>query len=382
MKFIKVIGLIAVFGSLFFAHNGVPRAGFVAEEVAKKVQNSVGTIETISVGYAALGLGGMPREFGGEERVVPVEVASLRQLVRSFATFFVVSKDGYALSSASQLRGADAIEATLVDGSKCQAEIVVLDEGWDVALVRLVNPPKSIQPVKFGNSDLVKQGDSVVVVGAGGGFGNTVSYGIVSARRGVRLASGQLVPDMIQSDVVVNVGNQGSPLFNDKGEVIGMHVIFAGGGTAMRGLQNVSFFVPSNLLKRIYPELIKKKGPAFRPWLGIRPFSGAPTWRGGIAEVNDALKMYLNLPDEYWDVGVLIADVWDGSPAFDGGLRRTDFLVKLNGKLLKSIGQLEEAVYNAKEGERFVFGLIRNNTYREVEVKIGNHPKETLRYYF
>jgi len=369
-------------GLTILAIGGVARAAFVAEEVAKRVQNSVGTIETISVGYAALGLGGTKKEVGGEERVIPVEVASLRQLVRNFATFYVVSKDGYALSSASQLRGADAIEATLADGSKCEAKVVVLDEGWDLALVQLVNPPKSLQPVKFGNSDLVKQGDSVVVVGAGGGFGNTVSYGIVSARRAVRLPSGQLIPDMIQSDVVVNVGNQGSPLFNANGEIIGMHVIFAGGGTAARGLQNVSFFVPSNLIKKIYPQLIKKKEPAFRPWLGIRPFSGSPTRGGRIAEVNDALKMYLNLPDEYWDVGVLIADVWDGSPAFDGGLRRTDFLVKLNGKLLKSIGQLEEAVYNANEGDTFVFGLIRNNSYREVEVKIGNHPKETLRFYF
>ncbi len=360
-KLLIILGLSI--GFILISHVETARSAFVAEEVAKKVSKSVVTLESVKLGYASMRLGGAQVApgvaIGGEQR--------MHQLVRNFASGFILDKEGHILSSESEVGGADVVEVTFADGSKGEADILVLDKGWGLALLKLKNPPKNLVPVKFGNSDKVKQGDSVVVVGSAGGYGTTVSYGIVSAIRAVRLPSGQLVQDMIQSDVVVNVGNQGSPLFNANGEVIGIHAVRAMSGG--RGyLQNVTFYLPSNLLKRLYPQMIKDKKPAFRPWLGILPFTN----------VDNTFRMYMGLPDEYWDVGVAISDVWEGSPAYDAGLRKQDFILKVDGNLVKTIGELERIVFNSERNQILVFGVIRQGQYREFEIQIGNHPEETL----
>lgn len=367
----RIVTSVLCFLVTLWLANSPARAAFVAEEVAEKAKNSVVTLEGLKVGYAAIGLAGGIGEY-----------TRTRELVRNFGTGFIISSDGYVLSSEPQVRGSDIIEVTLADGTKAESEVVVLDRGWGVALLKIKNPPKGLKPVKWGDSDKVKQGDSVVVIGSAGGYGQTVSYGIVSARRPVRIQSGQLIQDMIQSDVVVNVGNRGSPLFNSKGEVIGMHAIEARSGFGT--LQNVTFFLPSNLLKRLYPQYLKNKKPAFRPWLGILPYP----------DFNDALKMYIGMPDEYWDVGVIIPrlspvsvpveggksypGVWPGSPAADAGLQGEDVILKIDGQFIKSIGDLEKIIYNAKEDQIMVFGIVRKGKYQELEVKIGNHPEERL----
>lgn len=146
-------------------------------------------------------------------------------------------------------------------------------------------------------------------------------------------------------------------------------------------MQNVTFFMPADLVKRVTDELIDTEEPAFRPWIGIMPYAGSRTFEGRIREMSDDLKMYMNLPDEYWDVGMLIYQVWEGSPAYDAGLRYQDFVVKINGELLKSIGQFEELVYNSKEGDLMIFGVIRRDRYQEFEVVVGNHPEDTLQFY-
>ena len=102
----------------------------------------------------------------------------------------------------------------------------------------------------------------------------------------------------------------------------------------------------------------------------------------GLRELSDDLRMYMNLPDEYWDVGMLIYDVWEGSPAYEAGLRYQDFVVEINGELLKSIGQLEKIIYESEEGDILVFSLIRRDRYREVQCEVGNHPEEMLMFYF
>jgi len=192
---------------------------------------------------------------------------------------------------------------------------------------------------------------------------------------------------MIQSDVILNTGNLGSPLFNAKGEMVGVHAVF---GTGQYGrLQNITFFMPLDLVKRVYNELMETREPAFRPFLGIEPWSSL-IFEGGtvvalpgaravaLRELTDDLRMYMDLPDQYWDVGVLIYNVWEGSPAYDAGLRYQDFIIKLDGELLKTIGQLEEAVYYAKKDQKMVFTVIRRHRIQEFEVVVGNHPKETL----
>jgi len=357
MKLAKVVfaalAIVMAFATAAFAE-------FMATAVAEMVKPSVVTIEGVRTSYAS------------------VSITSRQQrILQSYNTGFIVSKDGYILTADETLEDVEAMEVTLVDGRKYEAIPVVQDTGYGIGLLRIKDPPADLKPVEFADSTEVRQGESVVVLGCAGGYGHTLSYGIVSAIRTVRLPSGQIVPGMIQTDVVVNTGNEGSPLFNAEGKVIGMQAVYGGGGS----MQNVTFFMPAELVKRVADELIETEEPAFRPWIGIMPYSGSPSFQGRTRELSDDLKMYMNLPDEYWDVGMLIYNVWEGSPAYDSGLRYQDFVVKINGELLKSIGQFEELVYNAKEGDILIFGVIRRDRYQEFEVVVGDHPEDTLMYY-
>jgi S1-C subfamily serine protease len=335
------------------------RAEFMAVRIAEQAKQHVVTIEAVSLSLASVSL-----------------TSRQQRIVQSYNTGLILTKSGFILTDASALSDVQEMEVTLSDGRKYPAEIIVKDDGYGLGLIKLKKPPSNLKPAKLAIGEKVNQGDPVVVVGNAGGYGNTVSFGIVSALRTVRLRSGQLVPDMIQSDVVINSGNEGSPLFNAKGDVIGIQAVFGGGGAL--AMQNVNFFMPASLVKRVADQLMATSKPAFRPFLGIQPYSGSFSARGGIAEVTDDLKMYMNLPDEYWDVGMLIYNVWEGSPAYEGGLRYQDFVVKVNGDLLKSIGQLEKMVYNAKKGQQIIFGIIRRDRFMEIEVGVGDHPKDTL----
>lgn len=357
MKLAKVV-LAALAITVVFATSAF--AEFMAVQVAEKVKPNVVTIEGVRISYAS------------------VSITSRQQrILQSYNTGFIVSKQGHVITAEGTLKDIEAMEVTLADGRKYEAVPIVQDKGYGIGLLKIKNPPADLKPVKFGDPKRVMQGESVVVLGSAGGYGHTLSYGIVSAIRNVRLPSGQIVPGMIQTDVVVNTGNEGSPLFNAAGEVIGMQSVYGGGGS----MQNVTFFMPADLVKRVTDELIDTEEPAFRPWIGIMPYAGSRTFEGRIREMSDDLKMYMNLPDEYWDVGMLIYQVWEGSPAYDAGLRYQDFVVKINGELLKSIGQFEELVYNSKEGDLMIFGVIRRDRYQEFEVVVGNHPEDTLQFY-
>ena len=344
---------------------------FVAEDVASKVKDSVVTVQAVALKYSSVRL-----SMGGGGLGLQKQV----RFLRNYSTAFVLNKEGYLLAAEQPLRDVETIEVATADGNRYPADILVRDEAYGLALLKMHDPPPNLKPVKFADPANIRQGESVVVIGTAGGFGQTVSYGIISGLRPVRLRSGQLVPRMIQSDVVVNVGNQGSPLFDKRGEVIGVQAIF-GGGRETPSLQNITFFMPSDLLQRVANEMMETGEPAFRPFLGIQPYSGRPGYFVRITELTDELRMYMDLPDAYWDVGVLIWDVWEGSSAYDAGLRYQDFIIKLDGKLLKTIGELEEAVYQAKKGQKMVFTVIRRHRIQEFEVTVGDHPDETLSYF-
>jgi S1-C subfamily serine protease len=178
------------------------------------------------------------------------------------------------------------------------------------------------------------------------------------------------------------------------------------------GMQNTTFFTPIWLIKRVADELIAHfedtggitDPDVWHPWLGIKPFAGSISpLTGSFREMGDDLKMYMDIPDQYWDVGVLIDTVWQESPAREFGLLDHDMLLdvtvlhvvqerenepgkpyegydvddlieKLPYRLLKGIEELEIMVTTAERGDMLVFGVLRNFSYFQVEVEIGNHP--------
>lgn len=332
----------------------------VGPEVSARVMDSVVSIESINLVYEGLTMNVLQRS------VVPVVVTGI-----------VMSPDGFILTNGEAIKSAKKIRVHLNDGRELVGTKIVVDQNYDIGLVKV--DAKGLKPVKWGNSLTVKQGDSAIAVGASGSYKGTLTLGIISAIRDFRNNRYILIPDMIQTDASVNYGNEGCPLFNYRAEVIGLNSLISVTG---RGpLQNTSFFIPSNVVRKIADELVRTKEPAFRPWLGLKPYiPGMLMGRPG--EIGDDLKMMLGLPDQYWDIGVLVEEVKGGSPADVAGFRKGDLIVKIDGHLMKSINQIERKIFNYKKNQKVIIGLVRNALYKERELYVDVHPKEIMPFYF
>jgi S1-C subfamily serine protease len=361
---------------------------FPAVMVAEMVKDSVVAIDANTVTYGAVTGAGT------------FEYARYQELLTNRLTGFVYSDNGYIITDSRDIEGATILTVIFGAGTENEreldAEIVGIDEEYGIGVIK-VEPEEPLIPVKL-MADLYdptndqypyEQGDAVVTIGYSGGFGGTVTYGIISAIRNFRNRNGILLPHVIQADTAINAGNEGCPLFNDRGDVIAMHDRRGGGGS----MQNTTFFIPVWLVKRVADEIIAnyesakpvKDFEVWHPWLGIKPFSGSRSPFGGIREFSDDLKMYMDIPDQYWDVGILMDKVWYESPAREFGLRDRDIVlditvldvnedVKIDYQLIKSIGQVEILVTTADRGDIFVFGVLRNYNYFKVSVPVGQHP--------
>lgn len=359
------------------------QSDFPSVKVAEMVENSVVSIDVNSVAFGAV-------RFAGVETSRTGTLATRRQ------TGVIYSEDGYIITDSNGIEDAALINVRFNDGTEMQAEVIGVDSFYGFAVLK-VDPKKKLTPVKLlkvtydplTNTYPYDQGDSVVAVGNSGGFGGTVTYGIISAVRNFRNRNYILLPSVIQADVVINTGNEGGPLFNDQGEMIGMHDKRGGGGS----MQNTTFFSPATLVARVADEIIADKAAGdeikvWHPWLGIKPFSGS-VGLFGLRQFGDDLKMFMDIPDQYWDVGIAIDTVYPESPAREYGILNKDILmyVTVYGKddeenpkrpymLLKSIQDLELMVTTAEEGDRFVFGVLRNRKLFDIDVVVGQHPGE------
>jgi S1-C subfamily serine protease len=370
------LGLAAVSAAPAAAQDDFPSV-----KVAEMVGDSVVSIDVNSVAFGAV-------RFSGIESSRTGTLATRRQ------TGIIYSEDGYIVTDSNGIEDAALINVRLNDGTELTGEVIGVDSFYGFAVLK-VDPEKKLKPVKIlkvqydplNNVYPYDQGDSVVAIGNSGGFGGTVTYGIISAVRNFRNRNYVLLPSVIQADVVINTGNEGGPLFNDKGELIGMHDKRGGGGS----MQNTTFFSPAVLVDRVAREIIADKAAndeikVWHPWLGIKPFSGSVGFQG-LRQFGDDLKMFMDIPDQYWDVGIAIDAVYPESPAREYGILNKDILmyvtvydkdenVKHDYRLLKSIQELELMVTTAEEGDRFVFGVLRNSKLFDIDVIIGQHPGE------
>jgi S1-C subfamily serine protease len=360
-------------------------------KVAEMVRDSVVSIDANSIAFNAIYQGGLG------------ELARQSRVLTNRITGFVYSADGYIITDGNNVTEDALITVTTADGKEHQGRVVDLDEDYGVAVIK-IDADTKLTPVKIiadlydeeQGSFPFAQGDEVIAIGYSGGYGGTVTAGIISAVRNMRNNSGILIPNMIQADAVINSGNEGCALFNNHGEVIGIHTRQASSGRGT--LQRTTFFTPMWLVKRVADEMIansKKPNPeadfkVWRPWLGIKPFAGSRNaFTGQIRQVGDDLKMYMDWPDQYWDVGIWLDQVWLESPAAEFGLKAKDVLysvtiIKSDGKgqdetvvpyqYLKTVEQLETLITTAKPDYIFVFGVWRNNRVFDREVEIGQHP--------
>ncbi len=268
----------------------------------------------------------------------------------SMGSGFVVDGTGIIVTNSHVVEGAESIEVRFQDSSILKAELVGRDPKTDLAVLR-VKPPQPLPGVTFGDSDTLRIGEWVMAIGNPFGLGGSVSLGIVSARN--RDISAGPYDDYIQTDAAINKGNSGGPLFNLKGDVIGINTaIFSPSG----GSVGIGFAVPANTAKGVVAQLLEF-GETRRGWLGVKIQSVTPD----IAE-----SMGLDRPR-----GALIADVTKTGPAEKAGIEAGDVIIEFNGRPVTAMRDLPRIVAETEIGKQVTVKLLRQGKEMTVTTEVG-----------
>lgn len=276
---------------------------------------------------------------------------------QSLGSGFVLWEDGYVLTNHHVVRDADEIVVRFKDRREQVAKLVGSDERSDLALLKVDRD--DLSPVRIGNSDALEVGNWVVAIGSPFGFEQTVTAGIVSAK-GRSLSSGQYVP-FIQTDVAINQGNSGGPLFNLDGEVVGINSqIYSRTG----GYQGISFAIPIDMAISV-AEQLRDDGSVARGWLGVV-----------IQEVTRELAMSFGLDRPK---GALVSRVLPDGPAAKAGIREGDVILSFDGEEIPRSAALPAAVGATKPGEEVEVTLMRDGKRTTLEVTVGKLNEEAMR---
>ncbi|OZA30745.1 MAG: protease Do [Hydrogenophilales bacterium 17-61-9] len=273
---------------------------------------------------------------------------------RGAGSGFIVSSDGYILTNAHVVKGADEVVVKLIDKRKYTAKVVGADPRTDVAVIKIT--AASLPAVKLGDPTKLRVGEAVAAIGSPFGFENSVTAGIVSAK-GRSLPSESYVP-YIQTDVPINPGNSGGPLFNMRGEVVGINSqIYSRSG----GYQGVSFAIPIDVAMEVVDQL-KTGGKVSRGWLGVV-----------VQEVTADLADSFGLDRPR---GALVSQVQQDGPAHQADLRASDVILSFNGKTVENSGDLPRMVGLAKPGAQIPMDVWRKGRVQHLSVVLGELPAD------
>ncbi len=276
--------------------------------------------------------------------------------VRSLGSGFIISADGYVLTSAHVVENADEIVVRMTDRSEMLAKVIGTDKRSDVALLKV--DAMDLPYLKPGNPDDLKVGEWVLAIGSPFGFENTATAGIVSAK-GRSLPNENYIP-FIQSDVAINPGNSGGPLFNMAGEVVGINAqIYSRSG----GYMGLAFSVPIDLAMQVADQL-RAGGKVKRGWLGVT-----------IQDVNRELAEALDMEKPF---GALVSSILPDSPASNSKLRVQDVIIEYNGKPVRHSSDLPFYVGRTKVGSDASIKVMRGGKIHTVKVTIGQLPDADL----
>ncbi|MCC6335108.1 MAG: trypsin-like peptidase domain-containing protein [Myxococcales bacterium] len=264
---------------------------------------------------------------------------------------FVIDPKGLVLTNNHVVEGAVVIRVRFDDGRVLDGEVLGRDPLTDVAVVKLKGKFSTLPSVPLGDSGSIRPGDWVVAIGNPFGLASSVSAGIISALD--RQLGASRYDQFLQTDAAINPGNSGGPLFNLKGQVVGMNTAIIGGGTG------IGFAVPSNLIKAVLPQL-QDKGYVTRGWLGV-----------SIQDVTPALAKALGVPT---GDGALVSQVNEGSPAAKGGVKDEDVVVAIDGEKVGSSTALTRVVALKPPDSTVTLTLYRVGKEQTLKVKLGTRP--------
>ncbi len=270
---------------------------------------------------------------------------------RGVGSGFILTADGYVMTNAHVVQGADEVIVTLTDKRELKAKLIGADQRSDVAVVKV--EATGLPVVKVGDSTRARVGEWVMAIGSPFGLENTVTAGIISAKQ---RDTGDLLP-LIQTDVAINPGNSGGPLVNMRGEVIGINSqIYSQSG----GYMGISFAIPIDEAVRVADQL-RAGGRVVRGYLGVLPDDITK-------EIAEAIG--LGKPQ-----GAVIRSVVAGSPAEKAGVEGGDVVTKVDGKVVDKASDLRRLVANVKPGAKTTLTVFRRGSYKDIVVTIGEDER-------
>jgi len=265
---------------------------------------------------------------------------------------FILTEDGYVVTNNHVVEGATSVVVRMTDRREFDAEIVGLDALSDLALLKI--DAEDLPTLKLAEPDSLKVGEWVLAIGSPFGLDFSVTAGIVSAMgRSLPTATNDNYVPFIQTDVAINPGNSGGPLFNLEGEVVGVNSqIYTRSG----GSIGLSFSIPVSVVRDVVEQL-RDSGAVQRGWLGV-----------SIQNVDKNLAEAFGLDRP---AGALVAQVVEGSPAEEAGIREGDVIVEFDGEYIETSSELPHVVGLVKPGSEVKVGLIRDGDKKTLSVEVG-----------
>jgi len=276
---------------------------------------------------------------------------------RGMGSGFVIDKEGHILTNYHVIEGADEIVVMIEDaGSEKEytATLIGSDSKTDIALIKInrdENTPKEFPFLRLGSSEHLEVGEWVLAIGNPFGLSHTVTVGVVSAL-GRSIGAGPY-DEFIQTDASINPGNSGGPLINIEGEVIGINTAIISGNSG--GNVGIGFAIPINIAKGILKDL-KEKGSVTRGWLGVM-----------IQKITPELAKSFGLNQSE---GALVGDVIPGGPAFKGGVKRGDVIVRFDGKDVKDMEDLPKIVAATTPSSVVNVEIVREGSPKTLSIKV------------
>jgi serine protease Do len=345
------------------AVRGLPDFTELVEQVGPSVVN-IRTLEKVRQNDAANGgpdeemqeffrrffgvpLPNMPRQAPRQNRPQPEEAQP-----RGVGSGFILTSDGYIMTNAHVVDGADEVVVTLTDKREFKAKIVGADKRTDVAVVKI--SATGLPAVKVGDVSRLKVGEWVMAIGSPFGLENTVTAGIVSAKQ---RDTGDYLP-FIQTDVAINPGNSGGPLINMRGEVVGINSqIYSRSG----GFMGISFSIPMDEAIRVSDQL-RASGRVTRGRIGVQ-----------IDQVTKEVAESIGLGKPQ---GALIRGVEEGSPAEKAGIEAGDIITRFDGKAIDKASDLPRLVGNTKPGSRVNVTVFRRGASKDLNITVAEMQPE------
>ena len=274
---------------------------------------------------------------------------------RGVGSGFILSGDGYVMTNAHVVEGADEVIVTLTDKREFKARTIGSDKRTDVALVKI--EASGLPFVRLGDISRLKVGEWVIAIGSPFGLENTVTAGIVSAKS---RDTGEFLP-LIQTDVAINPGNSGGPLINMRGEVVGINSqIYSRSG----GYMGISFAIPIDEASRVVEQL-RTNGRVIRGRIGVV-----------IDQVTKEVAESIGLGKA---TGALVRTVEDGGPADKGGVEAGDIITKVDGRTVEKSGDLPRIIGGMKPGSKAALQVFRRGATRDLNVAIAEFEPERPR---